>query len=163
MGNRRVPGGAGAAEVAGKLDALLAKHTERERVAQESPAVGKEQSPIEEMRQRFAEKLIPLTESIAECYRPKGISVSLDASDFLQGGRGVRIDITFGDHRLVLDGTALPEAIAFNETRQIRNRGGTVSGGPMLRGARLTEDGFAKFLYDRIISLVREATDGSVK
>jgi len=163
MGNRRVPGGAGAAEVAGKLDALLAKHTERERVAQESDCLTEQISPIDEMRRRFAEKLIPLAESIAECYRPKGISVLLDASDFLQGGRGVRIEITFGDHRMVLEGTALPEAIAFNETRQIRNRGGTVSGGPMLRGSRLSEDGFAKFLYDRIISLVREATESTAR
>ena len=119
-------------------------------------------SPIDEMRDRFTRRLIPLSLAVADRYRDKGVGLTLEASDLLDGGRGITIEIAFGASRVILEGTVMPGAIAFNETRHIADRGGTVSGGPMLRGEGISEHGFADFLYQRIIDLVRSASNGSL-
>jgi len=141
------------------LDALLDKQglrrqsTSTDTQAPQPP----EQSPIDRIRELFAQKLIPMVVAVGERYRPKGVIIKMDAKDLLAGGRGIRVEIAFNGHRSVLEGTILPEAIAFNETKTFSGRGGTVGSGPMLRGPRLNEQGFEEFLYDRIITLVRLA------
>ncbi len=140
----------------GTLDALLAGQA----TSSDSPPPPSPQpkSPVEALREQFAERLIPVSNTVAERYRDRGIDVAVDASDFLGGGRTLSIEINYEDHRLILDGTVVHEGIAFQETRRISGRGGTVTGGPMLRSQVLTEQGFADFLYDRIISLVKDAS-----
>ena len=147
-----------AGELKGALDALLAGragHRARPQSAQ-SPAP-QPKSPVDLLRERFAERLVPISNKVAERYRDRGIDVGVDASDFLAGGRGLSIEITYEAHRLILEGTVVSEGVAFQETRYISGRGGTVTGGPMIRSQGLTEQGFADFLYDRIISLVKDA------
>ena len=138
-----------------QLDSLLLEHGRQRQEADAPDRPEPPKSPIDVFRDRFSQQLIPLAEAVAERYREKGIGVTMDASDLLGGGRDVKIEITFGNNRTVLEGTVLAEAMAFNETRYISARGGMVMGGPMLRGRRLTNDGFVEFLYDRIIALVR--------
>lgn len=145
----------------GTLNALLDTHERKQRQAELSdPETSPSKSPIDEMRDRFRERLISVSRAVGQRYRAKGIGVTLDTSDLLSGGRTIKIDITFGDHQTTLEGTVMPEAIAFNETRCLSDRGGAVLGGPMLRGQRLSDEGFAEFLYERMIALVRAAGPG---
>ncbi len=102
--------------------------------------------------------MIPLVASVAQRYADKGVSLRMDASDFVGGGRGLLIEIEFKDQRLRMDGTVTGNAIAFNETRFSGDSGGIVVGGPTLRTRRLDESVFADFLYDRIIKLVKSTS-----
>jgi len=152
--DRRADGSSG--ELEGMLDAMLAKHDKkREAIEAQARAAQQTRSPIDLIRDVVAGQLVPVVNQAADRYRPRGFDVSVDAADLLGGGRGLTLEISFGAHRLVLEGTAMPEGIAFNEVLYIGGQGGTVATGPMLRGARLSAQGFSDFLYERMIALVK--------
>ncbi|MCH7525909.1 MAG: hypothetical protein IID39_00595 [Planctomycetes bacterium] len=118
-------------------------------------------SPVQELRQRFGQHFVPSVEKLAQSLGKRGIVVQMDASDFLGGGRGILIDVRFEGRALQLEGTVLPDAIAFQETRfenETKSGGGRISSGPMLRTRSLTAETFVKFLYERVIKLVQEVT-----
>ncbi len=112
-------------------------------------------SPLDQLRAAFVDRLIPLVDSIQIRYAGSGVGVSMDASDFLNGGRSMQIDIHYRTHSSCLEGTVMPNAIAFHETRYVSDLGGTVAGGPMLRTRHLTDQAFMDFIYERIIQLVK--------
>jgi hypothetical protein len=139
------------------LDSLLAPAADKQKTQQGDKEPQPEVSPLDQIRETFGECLLPLVDKINARYADKEISVSLDASDFLNGGRGVLIEIEYRDHRIRLEGTAMPDAIAFQEMRYVSDLGGTVVAGPMLRRRHLTEEGFSDFIYQRVIALVKAA------
>lgn len=162
MGRRDRSASSGSRDLECTLDSLLNKDGKQQGQAEpmkDTPPPPK--SPIDEMRDCVTQRLIPLALSVADRYCDKGIDLILDASDLLGGGRGITIEITFKGSRLILEGTVMPESIAFNETHYTCDGGGTVSGGPTLRGPGLSDEGFADFLYQRIIAQVRAAGAGS--
>jgi hypothetical protein len=138
------------------LDALLEAPKP---AADGSDALGspEESDPIALLRRRFADEIMPSIEGIAERYGDKGIFLSVQASDFLSGGRTLVIEIAFGEHRSQLEGVVTSDGIAFQEARFVDTVPGTVSGGPMLRMRQLADDALSQYVFDRIISLVHES------
>ncbi len=137
------------------LDSLLSRAEQCTGPGGQKTEPQAEVSPLEQLRATFVDRLIPLVDTIQARYAQKGITVSMDASDFLSGGRGVQIEIHYRDHRLRLEGTVMPDAIAFHETRHVSGSGGAVMGGPMLRARHLTDQAFTDFIYQRIIQIVK--------
>ncbi len=146
----------GGSELESTLDALLTRQGDRGQTCPEAAEPATDISPIDKLRQIVSTRLLPLVGQISERYAEKGVTVAMDASDFLDGGRGLLIEIQYSDHRCRLEGTVTSDAIAFHETR-LSVSGGTVIGGPMLRMRQLTDEAFGSFLYERIISLVKAA------
>ncbi len=140
------------------LDSLLSVQKDAAEAGDATRDAELQQSPLDRLRAIFSEDLVPLVCSMGQRYASKGVCVHMDASDFLAGGRGLQIEIRFRDNRLCLDGTVMPDSIAFHETRFTSDLGGTVVGGPMLRARHLTKKAFADFLYDRIIKLVKSVS-----
>jgi hypothetical protein len=139
------------------LDSLLQPQEHVRAAASGGQEAKSEPSPLDQLRTLFVERLIPVVDTVNARYGDRAISVSMDASDFINGRRGIVIDIHYQQHRIHLEGTVMPDAIAFHETRYISNLGGTVAAGPMLRTRNLNENAFADFLYERIITLVKSA------
>jgi len=145
----------GAGQLEGMLDAVLARKEQKKPSEAAEQQQARTRSPIDMIRDVVAAQLVPTATRVAERYRPKGFDVAVDAADLLGGGRDLTLDICFGDHRLLMQGTAMPEGIAFNETLFIGGQGGTLAPGPMLRNRRLSPEGFADFLYERMIALAK--------
>ena len=143
-----------------ELDALLKAHeVQKEENARGQDKPVSKPSPVQELRQRFGQYFVPSVENLAQRLGKRGIVVQMDPSDFLGGGRGILIEVSFEGRGMLLEGTVLPDAIAFQETRfenESKSGGGRISGGPMLRTRSLTDEKFVKFLYERVIKLVQE-------
>ena len=138
-----------------ELDKLVAL---REREAQaatksDSPAA----DPIQNLRETMVTKLVPTFVELVDKYSKSGISMELDASNFLDGGREIRLDFAIGEHRIQLLGTVTTEAIAFHETRYAPNVHGELLSGPMLRLRGLCPAVFREFICERLCALLRAA------
>lgn len=140
-----------------EIDALLSEHDKRKAKATGQPPNKPELSPLDQLRETFRKVFIPLVETIASQYGPKGVSVSMNADDFLQGGRSIVIDIAFGGYRIVHEGTVLADSIAFSEVRYVPNGGETVAAGQTIRGRQLSEEGLSDFIFKVVASLIRAA------
>jgi hypothetical protein len=118
-------------------------------------------TPIERLRDMFANEFAPALQSINDKYQGKGVEVALDATDFVGGGRSIVVTIQFSDQKVVLEGTVTDNAIAFQETRYVGDYGGMMAGGPSLRTRSLDVQQFSDFILARIISLVKSVTQRS--
>ena len=100
---------------------------------------------------------MPVAVEVADRYAPKGITVKMDAANFLQGGRGIKLDFAFGECQLRLQGTVTDEGVAFEETRYGPRMQGELTSGPMLRLRNLNAAVFRDFLCERLAMLIRAA------
>ncbi len=143
------------------LDALLETPSE-DASSGATSAKAAEPSPIETLRQRMQDELVPAVEDFALRYQEKGITVSIDCEGFLEGqGRAVIIDVGFSNHRCKLEGMVTSDGIAFQESTYVSGVAGTVTAGPMLRLRGLTAETLVNYVYDRTISLVHESRRSS--
>lgn len=140
-----------------EIDSLLNEHDRRKAKSAGQPPNKPEPSPLDQLRDKFREEFVPLVERIASQYGPKGVSVSMNAENFLEGGRIIVIDVAFGGFRIVQEGTVMPDSIAFSEVHHAPNRGETMSAGQTIRGRQLTEEGMSDFILKSAASLIRAA------
>jgi len=139
-----------------ELDALVKGLEERKREAAGSEGTLKADS-IRALRDRMVHEFIPVFVELVEKYGKTGVSLQMDASSLLEGGREIRFDFALGDHRTQLLGTVTTEAIAFHETRFSPEVDGELVSGPMLRLRYLTKDTFRSFVCERLTLLLRAA------
>jgi hypothetical protein len=139
-----------------ELDALLSNSARNEARAEKNvpqPKVDR----IQQLRELVMNELIPAFVELVDKYAPRGISMDMDASNLLQGGRDIRFEFRLGDYRLQLAGTATPDTIAFQETRYHPNMRGEIVSGPMLSLRRLDVNLFREFVCERLAILARSA------
>ncbi len=115
-------------------------------------------TPIDQLRMLVTSELMPIVDRLNDRYAGRDIFVTMDPTEFLNGGRSLFILITFKDASLRLDGTVTSDAIAFRETRRFADRAGAVVGGPLIRHTRMTAQVFSDLLHERTIALVKAAT-----
>ncbi len=139
-----------------ELDTLISAIKRRET---EAADVGEsvKQDPIRQLRHLVINELVSVFVELVEKYAKTGISMQMDASNLLEGGREVRFEFGVGDHRAQLLGTATNDVIAFHETRHSPEVHGDLVSGPMLRIRALTADSFRNFICERITLLLRAA------
>ncbi len=136
-----------------KLLANLKMADAEETVPKEKPKI----DPLQELREMTLNEFIPIFVELIEKYSKTGVSLQMDASNLLQGGREIRFDFGVGDYRVQLLGTATTEAIAFHETRFNPDVHGELVSGPMLRLRHLTGEIFRDFICSRLTVLLRAA------
>jgi hypothetical protein len=138
------------------LDTLITTFKERQKqAASESGEIAPD--PIQAFRELMVNELVPSFVELGDKYSASGISMQMDASGFLEGGREVRFDFGIGDYRTQLHGTVTTEAIAFHETRYAPDLHGELLSGPMLRLKGLDAEAFRKFICERLTILLRGA------
>ena len=142
--------------VEGELDSLIAimKKRERERTAETAPD---KPDPIQVLRELTRSELVSIFVGLMEKYSAAGISMEMDASNFLEGGREIKFEFGLGEYRTHLHGTVTTEAIAFHETRYAPDVRGELVSGPMLRLRHLDGQVFREFLCERLTILLRSA------
>ncbi len=116
-----------------------------------------EPDPLECLRRQMVDEYIPLFAELMEKYRQSGITMRMDASNFLEGGREMNFEFSLGAYRAKLAGTVTTEGIAFQETRYTPEIRGELISGPMLRLRSLNADTFRKFLCGRLALLLKSA------
>ncbi|MBI4718239.1 MAG: hypothetical protein HY763_10570 [Planctomycetes bacterium] len=112
---------------------------------------------VQALRDLMRDELIPIFAELVEKYAKNGITMEMDASNLLEGGREIHLEFRMGDYRTQLDGTATNEAIAFNETRYSPQMRGELVSGPMLSLRQLTPQAFREFVCERLTLLLRSA------
>ncbi len=138
-----------------ELDTLVNGLQERKRNAVRNGLVRTD--PFQALRESMLKEFIPIFVELVEKYSESGISLQMDASSFLEGGRELRFEFGAGEHRIHLQGTVTTEAIAFHETRFSPDVQGELVSGPMLRLHNLTGEVFRDFVCRRLAVLVRAA------
>lgn len=138
-----------------ELDSLLGTYQERTQAHNEEKTPKPDQ--IQALREKTIKELIPAFVELVEKYSTVGVSMHMDASDFLEGGREIKFEFGLGDFRMQLSGTVTTEAIAFHETRHSPEMQGELVSGPMLRLRGLTAEVFRSFICQRLALLVRAA------
>ncbi len=137
------------------LDALLNLHQQREtQQAEEAVRAAQAPDPIEQLRRKMREELVPAFEGLKEKYSAQGLAMEFDPSDFLDGGRTVAFVFALKAHYLRLRGTVVEGRIAFSEILSQGNDNGVMSGGPMLLTRTLGVEQFREFVCERIATLV---------
>ena len=121
------------------------------------PSGGRSYDPIDWLRDLTLTELVPTFVELVEKYSGVGISMQMDASNFLEGGREIKFEFGIDGHRLNMIGTVTTEAIAFHETRYSPHVDGELLSGPMLRLRGLTGASFRQFICERLTMLLREA------
>ena len=114
--------------------------------------------PLQTLREMMINDLVTVFVEIVEKYSKAGISMQMDASSFLEGGREIRFEFGLGEYRSLLQGTVTAEAIAFHETRYSPDFHGELTAGPMIRLRYLNADTFREFICERLATLLRTAT-----
>jgi len=151
---RREPAADNAPE--SQLDSLLHRLEQRREDASTRPPAPKV-DPLDQLRTRILEDLMPVVMELAEKYAGKGITLRMDAGKFLQGGRSVELEFKYGPFRTCLHGTVTAEGIAFEETRYAPDIDGEIASGPMLRMRQLNAAAFRDFLCEQLANLLRVA------
>lgn len=136
------------------LDGLITALEVRKRRA--SHETTEKTDRIEVLRKAMFTDYIPVFVDVMEKYSAVGLSMEMDASKFLEGGREIRFEFGIEDFRAQLLGTVTTEAIAFHETRFSPDVRGELMSGPMLRLHTLTPDVFRQFLCERLGVLLRD-------
>lgn len=139
-----------------QLDSLIKSVKERQCFAEEGDAITA--NPLQCLRQLMINELIPTFVELVEKYSKSGMSLQMDASNFLEGGREIRFEFGIGEYRSQLLGTVTTEAIAFHETRYSPEVHGEFTSGPMLRLRYLDAEQFRDFICERLTVLLRDAT-----
>ncbi|MGB2986573.1 MAG: hypothetical protein WBE26_11900 [Phycisphaerae bacterium] len=137
-----------------ELDSLLsALDGRREQTADRN--AGFSADPIQRLRELTLSELVPVFVELVEKYSQSGISLQMDASNFLQGGREIKFEFGIGGWRSHLQGTVTADAIAFHEARFTPDVHGELLSGPMLRVRGLNADTFRNFVCERLTVLLR--------
>ena len=140
-----------------ELDILVAAMKEREQ--REAGKYGAlKPDALRTLRELLIMELVPAFVELVEKYSRSGISMQMDASNFLEGGREIRFEFGIGEHRTQLLGTVTAESIAFHETQYSPNMRGELVSGPMLRLRTLDVQVFRDFVCERLTRLVRSCT-----
>ena len=139
-----------------ELDTLITALKERQKQAANEHDAGAP-DPIQTLREVMANELVPTFLELVEKYSKSGMSMQMDASNFLEGGREIRFEFGIGDYRTQLHGTVTTEAIAFHETRYAPDVHGELLSGPMLRLRGLDARVFRAFICERLTILLRGA------
>ncbi|MGD2110552.1 MAG: hypothetical protein PVI86_14325 [Phycisphaerae bacterium] len=137
-----------------ELDALLRALSER-REREASGGDGAGFDPVQRLREVMAGDLIPEFVALVEKYSRSGVSMEMDATDLLNGGRGIQLEFEVGEHGVRLQGTVTSDAIAFHETRHAPDVHGEIASGPMLRLRGLNKAVFREFICERLCVLLR--------
>jgi hypothetical protein len=141
----------------GEVDTLLALYAQR-KDKRERPVTGHQVAdPIQLLREKVVQEFVPVFSELAEKYEASGLTMEMDASDLMAGGREVKFEFAVGEHRSVLQGTATSDGIAFQETRYTPQLEGRLTSGPMLRLRNLTAQVFRDFICTRLSVLLRTA------
>jgi hypothetical protein len=141
-----------------ELDSVLETYQERVAETERDKKLKSKPDPVGVLRAQMLNEFIPVFVELVEKYSANGITMHMDASDFLDGGREVRFEFTLGKSDAQLLGTVTTEAIAFHETRHSPDLRGDLVTGPMLRLRGLTAEIFRDFICQRLTLLVRTAT-----
>lgn len=139
-----------------ELDALIDVLSTRSR-QRASGADPFEDDPLLALRKLTLSTLVPVFVELVEKYSPSGISMQMDASNFLEGGREIKFEFGLGEYRFQLQGTVTTEGIAFHETRYSPDFQGELTSGPMLRLRGLNASTFRQFVCERLTLLLRSA------
>lgn len=142
-----------------EVDALITNLQERKNKTREGQTSA-EPDQMELLRRQTMEEYIPIFVELMEKYRQSGITMEMDASNFLQGGREMSFEFALGEYRAKLMGTVTTEGIAFHETRYTPEVRGELVSGPMLRLRSLNADTFRKFVCARLALLLKSALQG---
>jgi hypothetical protein len=137
------------------LDSLLEGYAQTQQNSNTPPS-GKADA-IQALRETTINVLIPVFVELVEKYSNSGMSLQMDASNFLEGGRDIKFEFGMGEYRINLHGTVTTEAIAFHETRHSPDVHGELVSGPMLRLRGLSSDTFRDFVCERLATLIRSA------
>ena len=116
-----------------------------------------EDDPLLALRKLTLSTLVPVFVELVEKYSQSGISMQMDASNFLEGGREIKFEFGLGEYRSQLHGTVTTEGIAFHETRYSPDFQGELTSGPMLRLRGLDAAKFRQFVCERLTFLRRSA------
>ena len=137
------------------LDSLIdiLKHRDKEGLQDHAS-----RDPLQALREMMVNDLVPVFVEIVEKYSRSGISLQMDASNFLEGGREIRFEFGIGEYRSQLQGTVTGDAIAFHETRYSPDFHGELTAGPMIRLRYLNARTFREFICERLTTLIRTAT-----
>jgi len=141
--------------VESELDALLEVIQERQQ--QEILPGDRVTKPIDRLRELMVKELVPVFVELSEKYGKSGMSMQMDASNLLSGGREVRFEFGIGGHRSELQGTVTSDAIAFHEVRFSPDIHGQLLAGPMLRLKTLSANTFREFICERLTMVLRLA------
>lgn len=136
-----------------ELDSLLEGLKSQKRISPD----GKHVDPLDKIREITIQELVPTFVELVEKYSDSGISMQMDASSFLEGGREIKFEFGINGHRISMIGTVTTEAIAFHETRYSPNVDGELLSGPMLRLRGLNSEVFRQFICERLTTLIRDA------
>jgi hypothetical protein len=139
-----------------ELDTLLELLKRRaEKAGADAAFPAAQRDPLQSLRELTVTQLVPVFSELVEKYSRAGITMQMDASNLLDGGREIKFEFGIGDFRSRLDGTATGEGIAFHQTRYSPDCHGEFSAGPMLRLRNLTANGFREFICERLTLLLR--------
>lgn len=138
------------------LDAMINMFQNRECKTSDSDTPRKPDK-IENLRTLMKTELISVFVDLMEKYSKTGMSMDMDASNFLEGGREIRFEFGVGECRAELLGTVTEDAIAFHEVRHNPHVRGELVSGPMLRLRNLDASIFREFICERLTILLRDA------
>ncbi len=139
-----------------QLDALLDK-VEEKRAGRGLEQQESEPDLVDVFRGSMRQVYMPVFETLRGKYAPKGISMEMDADEFLGGGPSLKIKFSYGDLTMDLDGTVMRGGVAFYIVRGVGNSKGAVVSGPMLRIRNLTAEDFREFIVDHLSQLIKDA------
>ena len=138
------------------LDNLLQALEDREKTPQNTVKLVAP-DPIAMLRELVVNELVPTFVELVEKYARPGVSLQMDASSLLEGGREMRFEFGVGEFRSQLQGTVTADAIAFHEVRFAPDIDGQLAAGPMLRLKQLNAKTFREFVCERLSILIRSA------
>ncbi len=112
---------------------------------------------VDVFRGMMRQVYMPIFETLRGKYASKGISMELDADEFLGGGPSLRIKFSYGDLTMDLDGTVMRGGVAFYIVRGVGSKKGALVSGPMLRIRNLTAENFREFIVGHLSQLIKDA------
>lgn len=139
-----------------ELDALLDK-VEDKKANQGLDSDEPQLDAVEVFRSLMRQVYIPVFDTVRAKYAAKGLSMELDADEFLGGGSALRLKFAYGELTMELDGTVMRGGVAFYIIHGVGQNKGAVVSGPMLRIRNLTADEFRHFLVDHLSRLIKDA------
>lgn len=139
-----------------ELDALLDK-VEDKKAKQGLDFEEHQPDTVEVFRSLMRQVYIPVFETVRGKYAAKGLSMELDADEFLGGGSALRLKFAYGELTMELDGTVMRGGVAFYIIHGVGQNKGAVVSGPMLRIRNLSADEFRHFLVEHLSQLIKDA------
>lgn len=136
-----------------ELDTLL-EHL-RDRSERQRTAEARVNDRIQKFREELITCYIPVFIELVEKYSKNGLSMQMDASNVLEGGRELKFEFALGEFRSQLHGTVTSEGVAFHEVKYTPDFHGELTAGPMLRLRNLTGELFREFICERLSALLR--------